>query len=210
MRGYDRDRIAQLEDRLSVAHGSEAARAVADLEALADLYLQADSYMPALKTIERLLALPGARALATGRRVALESKAVACRIAQGDAQGALAHCRELLALEGQLEADQGLAAAPLRARLHLQCSEALFRLARFSECREHAQRGLGFADERGDLPLAAQGLNLLGRVAYREGDLARARDLYEQALALYRRVGDELSAAYVRNNIGLIHKNLCE
>src|SRR5207247_9796745 len=35
-------------------------------------------------------------------------------------------------------------------------------------------------------------------------------DLYEQALALYRRAGDELAAAYVRNNIGLIHRNLCE
>ena len=38
------------------------------------------------------------------------------------------------------------------------------------------------------------------------GDLAAARDYGEQALGLYRRTGDELSAANVRNNLGLIHR----
>ncbi len=32
----------------------------------------------------------------------------------------------------------------------------------------------------------------------------------EQALALYRRLGDEANSAHVRNNLGLIHKTLCE
>ena len=177
---------------------------MADLEMLADLYLQADSYQPALKTIERLLALPGARALSGGRRIALESKAVSCRLAQGDPQGALAHLRELLVSESAIES------VGLRARLWLQCSEALFRLSRLPESRQHAERGLGLADEIGDLSLAAQALNLLGRVAYREGSPERARDFYEQALALYRRVGDDASSAHVRNNLGLIHKHLCE
>src|SRR5258707_2189420 len=166
--------------------------------------MQADSYQPALKTIERLLALPGARALSDGRRITLESRAVACRLAQGDAQGALAHLRELLTLESRIDS------AGLRARLWLQCSEALFRLTRLPESREHAERGLTLADAAADLSLAAQALNLLGRVAYREGDLARARDGYEQALALYRRLGDEANSAHVRNNLGLIHKTLCE
>ena len=204
MRNDDRDRIAQLEERLAQTPATAGQRAIADLEMLADLYMQADSYQPALKTIERLLALPGARALSEGRRVALESRAVSCRLAQGDALGALAHLRELLALEG------GIESAGLRARLQLQCSEALFRLARLPEAREHAERGLSLADACGDLSLAAQALNLLGRIAYREGDLARARDGYEQALALYRRIGDDASSAHVRNNLGLVHKNLCE
>ncbi|HKB47780.1 MAG TPA: hypothetical protein VKC57_08790, partial [Ktedonobacterales bacterium] len=108
-------------------------------EMLADLYMQADSYQPALKTIERLLALPGARALSDGRRIALESRAVSCRLAQGDAQGALAHLRELLALENRIDSPG------LRARLWLQCSEALFRLTRLPESREHAERGLTLA-----------------------------------------------------------------
>jgi DNA-binding NtrC family response regulator len=204
VRNDDRDRIAQLEERLALAPASVGRSAMADLEMLADLYMQADSYQPALKTIERLLGLPGARALSDGRRVALESKAVSCRLAQGDAQGALAHLRELLALEKRIDSPG------LRARLWLQCSDALFRLARLPEAREHAERGLVLADAAGDLSLAAKALTLLARTAYREGDLARARDGYEQALALYRRLGDEASSAHVRNNLGLIHKNLCE
>jgi DNA-binding NtrC family response regulator/tetratricopeptide (TPR) repeat protein len=203
VRSDDRDRIAQLEERLAMPP-RKAGVSPADLETLADLYLEADSYTPALQTIERLLALPGARSLTNERRVALESKAVACRIAQGDASGALAHCRELLALETRI------ASATLRARIHLQCSEALSWLARTAESRTHAERGLALADGAGDLSLAARALNLLGRAAYRDGDLARARDLYDQALALYRRLGDERNAAFVRNNLGLILKNLCE
>ena len=69
---------------------------------------------------------------------------------------------------------------------------------------------LTLADRLGDLTMSAESLNLLGRVAYRRGDLETARDLYEQSLALHRRAGDEISAAFVRNNLGLIHKNLCE
>ena len=166
--------------------------------------MQADSYQPALKTIERLLAHPGARALSEGRRLALESKAVSCRLAQGDAQGALAHLRELLA------PGAGASTPELRGRLTLQCADALFRLARIAESREQAERGLEIADQCGDLGLAARALNQLGRIGYREGDLARARDCYEQALALFRRIGDVPSSAHVRNNLGLVHKQLCE
>src|SRR5258706_10936919 len=130
VRNDDRDRIAQLEERLVLAPAPAGRSAVADLEMLADLYMQADSYQPALKTIERLLALPGARALSDGRRITLESRAVACRLAQGDAQGALAHLRELLTLESRIES------TGLRARLWLQGSEAPFRPPRLPQARE--------------------------------------------------------------------------
>ena len=64
-------------------------------------------------------------------------------------------------------------------------------LGRLSECREHAEKALEIADRAGDMALSAAALNELGRQSYREGQLSRARDLYEQALALFRRVGDE-------------------
>jgi DNA-binding NtrC family response regulator len=202
--GHEQSRIAHLEERLAVSAAHPGSSAISELEMLADLYLQADSYVPALETIERLLGLPAARTLSRARRAALEGKAISCRLAQGDAQGALAQCRELLQGEEQLEL------LPVRSRIHLQCAEALFRLGRMDDCGESAERGLGLADQCGDLSLSAQALNMLGRAAYRKGDLPRARDLYEQALALYRRIGDETTGAYVRNNLGLIHKNLCE
>jgi DNA-binding NtrC family response regulator/tetratricopeptide (TPR) repeat protein len=201
---YDPGRIAHLEDRLAVGSERESSVTLSDLEMLADLYLQADSYMPALETIERLLSLPGARALSATRRAALELKAVACRLGQGDCQAALAHCRDLLRDEAKIDS------IPIRARLHLFCADALFGLARIADCRDHSERVLRMADESGDLSLSAAALNQLGRAAYREGELQRARDLYEQALVLFRRLGDEPAAAKVRNNLGLIHKNLCE
>ncbi len=211
----DRNRIAELEEKLAIgrepadaslvgAPGESARAALVQLEMLADLYMQADSYVPALETIEKLLALPAARTLSSSRRAALESRAVACRLAQGDCQGALAHCRELLGMEGQIDS------IPLRARVRLLCADALFRLARLEEARENAATALSLADTCGDLSLAAEALTHLGRAQYRLGNLHEARDLYEQAIGLYRRLRDDAHTAFARNNLGLIHKNLCE
>jgi len=200
---YDRNRIADLEGRLTVS-AERVPAAVAELEMLADLYLQADSYLPALETIQRLLRLPQARSLSAARRAALELKAVSCRISQGDCAAALAHCREILRSESQIDS------LPVRALLHQRSAEALLKLTRLEEARERAAQSLALSDQAGDIGLSAAGLNLMGRIAYREGDPLAARDMYEQALALYRRLGDEASAARVRNNLGLILKNLCE
>ena len=204
MPGYDLSRIASLEERLAVADARKAGSAMVDLELLVDLYLEADSYVPALETIERLLSMTAARALPAERRLVLECKAVSCRIAQGNCQAALAHCRELLPIADDV------ASVPARVQLHLLCAEALFRLGRLAECREQGQSALTLAEQGSDVSLMAAALNSLGRVAYREGDLDLARDEYEQALALFRRLGDEGRAASVRNNLGLVHKNLCQ
>ncbi|MBI3539653.1 MAG: sigma 54-interacting transcriptional regulator, partial [Candidatus Eisenbacteria bacterium] len=201
---YDRIRISNLEQRLAVTPKGGPYALPADLELLADLYLQADSYTPALETIELLLSRPEAGSLSPSRRTALELKAVACRLAQGDALAALAQCRELLG--GEAELDSG----SVRSTLHLRTAEALLRLGRLSDARDHAGRALRAADESADLQHSAKSLHLLGVVAYRLGELQNARDLYEQALALYRRLDEETSAARLRNDLGLIHKNLCE
>jgi DNA-binding NtrC family response regulator/tetratricopeptide (TPR) repeat protein len=200
----DRKDIEQLEERLALGPRPSARDAISELEMLADLYLQADSHVPALETIDRLLSLPAARTLSASRRAALESKAVTCRLAQGDCQAALAHCRDLLAHEESIDS------LPMRAKIHLQCGEALFRLARFAEARNHAERAQSVAEQCADLSAQAASLNLLGRTDYRTGDLASARECYEHALALYRRLDDSASVAMVRNNLGLIHKTLCQ
>ncbi len=200
----DRSRIAFLEERLAALPGDTGEQTPAELEVLADLYLQADYYLPALETIDRLLSLPGARSLSRVRRTAIESMAVACRIARGDTQAALGQCRELLRDEETLDS------LPLRTRLHIQLAKALQDLGRIEECAAVAGKALKLADESGETVLSAQALGLLGTTAYRAGDLAAARDHLEQALALYRRLGDDLHAAKVRNSLGLVHKTLCE
>jgi DNA-binding NtrC family response regulator/Tfp pilus assembly protein PilF len=205
----DRNRIAELEERLARARAdgfahAEPGTAIAELELLADLYMQADSYLPALETIQRLLALPAARTLSPDRKVALESRAVGCRLAQGDPLGALAHCRELLAVE------ENITSAALRSRIHMQCAEALFRLGRIEDALPEATAALAQADTVGDHGLAARALHHLGRICFRKGDLAGARDYYEQALGLYRRLKDEWRAAMARVDLALILKNQCE
>jgi len=200
----ERERITHLEERLAEPPRGGVSPAVAELEMLADLYLQADSYLPALEVIQRLLASPEVRALSPDRLAAFESKAIACRLAQGDAAAALAQCREVL------EREDELGSPSIRARFHLQAASALCRLARYEDAQTSAERALSLADACGDLGLQAGALAECGRVAYRLGDLLRARDQYEQAFALYRRTGDEAQCATMRNNLGLIHKNLCE
>ncbi len=200
----DRNRIADLEEKLSLPPVPGVDPGVEELELLADLYLHADSYVPALETIEQLLQRPGARRLSADRRASLELKAVSCRLARGDSPAALSQCRELLLAEADIES------TAVRSTLHLKCSQALLNLARYDEARERGRRALSLADGAGEMILSAHAVNQLGRIAYREGDLLQARDLYEQALALYRRFGDEHHAAWVRNNLGLIHKTLCE
>jgi len=201
---YDRDRITSLEERLADPPRPGTDPAAVELEMLADLYLQADSHLPALETIERLLALPEARSLSSSRRAALEAKAIACRLAAGDTMAALAQCREVLVNEAAIDS------LPVRARLHLRTSDALYRLARYEEALVHAARMLELAERAGDVSLQAWALTEQGRIAQRTGELAVARDQYEQALALHRRVGDEAACAMLRNNLGNIHKNLCE
>ena len=200
----DRNDIAHLEERLAIGAAPSGDQSLADLEMLADLYIQADHYLPALETIDRLLSLPSARTLSRSRRAVFESRAVACRLARGDSQAALAQCRELLADEAALDSEA------LRARLHLLCARACMDLGRIDDARRSAERSLELADRLGDLAQSANALTWLGIGAFRAGELSIARDHSEQALALYRRLGDELSAARVRNNLGLIHKNLCE
>ena len=107
MPGYEHDRIASLEERLALRQQAGAGASISDLGMLADLYLQADSYVPALETIDRLLSLPEARTLTPSQRAVLESKAISCRLAQGNCQAALAHCREVLRTEDQIEAIPG-------------------------------------------------------------------------------------------------------
>ena len=202
MSGFDQSRIADLEERLAVTPVTGCCP-ISELEMLADLYLQADSYVPALATIERLLSLAEARTLSVTRRAVLESKAIACRLAQGDCLGAHAQCRDVLGSADGVE-------PAVLCRVHLQSADALLRLSRIDESEASATRALEIADATGDLVLAAAALSHFGSIAYRRGEVAKARELYEESLALYRRCGEQVSAANVRHNLGLLHKNLCQ
>jgi DNA-binding NtrC family response regulator len=198
----DHDRIASLEQRLA-GTPARPVHALEDLEMLADLYLQADSHVPALETIDRLLSLPAARDLSVARRSALELMAIHCRIAKGEPQAAASQARELLhSLPKKL-------AAP-RVGVLLALAKSLSQLGRIAESKASAQEALAAAETTGDLSLCAQSLQWVAVAAYREGDLSLARDMGEEGLVLYRRLGDEEGAARSRTTLALVYKQYCE
>ena len=174
-----------------------------DLARLADLYVQVESHLPALETLDRLRALPAARRLSPARRAAFELKAIRCRLAKGEPAAAVAQAREALR-------DLGPDAPVTQVRLTLALAQGLFKLGRIAESKEHAQRALRTAEGLGDLSLCAHSLSAVMLAAYREGDLAQARETGEEAVALFRRLGDALSVARVRNSLGLVYKQFCE
>ena len=198
----DRSKITSLEKRLT-GPPAEPEALVGDLEILADLYIQADSHVPALETIDRLLSLPAARGLTPARRSVLQLKAASCRLARGEAQAALAQLREAMR-----ELPPGVDA--LRAQFLLEIASSELELGRIAEAGRTANAALELGDRLGDLTISALALQLLGYFAYREGDLVRARDTNEQAIALFRRLDRPDKVAAIRNNLGLVHKNLCE
>lgn len=68
----------------------------------------------------------------------------------------------------------------------------------------HAQLALDLAAQTNDPALRAPGLRHLGIAVYRTGNYARARQLYDEALAAYRQADDQLGLAGVYNNIGFV------
>ena len=150
-----------------------------------------------------MLSLPASRRLSRERRVALEAKSLACRLARGEAQAAVAQAREILR-------DMPSSIDGVRVRVMIDLARAEFDLGRIQEAGTSAAAALELAERIGDRARSGSALMLLGNTAYRSGDLAIARDYHEQALGIFRRLGDEPRAALARNNIGLIHKQLCE
>ena len=198
----DREKIASLERRL-VERPAMPDALVEDLEMLADLYLQADSYLPALQTIDRLLSLPAARSLSPARRAAIELKTIDARLQKGEPVAAIAQAREALR---SLPAELTL----VRIKLKLHMAHGLLHVGRIEESRDLSHESLRLAEASGDLALCALALTMRMRTAYREGDLSLARESGEEAMVLFRRLGDLSNVAQVRNTLALIYKQYCE
>ncbi|MGH7725768.1 MAG: sigma 54-interacting transcriptional regulator [Candidatus Eiseniibacteriota bacterium] len=177
---------------------------LSDLEILADLYAQADSYVPALETLEALLARPESRELSAAHRATLALKQATILRRQGKFGEGYDRIKPLV--EGGDEAF----ARVLRIALALEGSPLLCQLGRYDDALELARRAHSLAELESDRALAARSLGQIGFVQLRRGDMLLARESYEEALTLFRRLGDESSVAWVRSNLGVVCKNLCE
>ena len=199
----ERKRIEDLEQRVVSTNETRAAGSARDLELLADLYFQVDHYEPALETLEALLVHPNAARLSDARRAALTLK-------QGTIlrrQGRFAEAWERLA--PSVSEGAGLPRA-LAASCAIEGAMLLCHLARYDEALDVARRGVQLAEAEGDRPLLAKAVGQVGFVHLRRGDMLLARESYEEALPQFRRLGDDTQVAWVRNNLGIVCKNLCE
>jgi len=199
----ERKRIEDLEQRVVSTNETRAAGSARDLELLADLYFEVDHYEPALETLEALLVHPNAARLSDARRAALTLKqSMILR-----RQGRFAEAWDRLA--PSVSADAGLPRA-LSASCAIEGAMLLCHLARYDEALDVARRGVQLAEAEGDRPLLAKAVGQVGFVHLRRGDMLLARESYEEALPQFRRLGDETQVAWVRNNLGIVCKNLCE
>jgi DNA-binding NtrC family response regulator/tetratricopeptide (TPR) repeat protein len=200
----ERKRIEDLEQRVVSSTEPSAAGYVRDLELLADLYFEVDHYEPALDTLETLLGSPGAARLSVARRAALTLKQSSIL----RRQGRFAEAWERLS-SSVTEPDAALPRALVTA-CAIEGAMLLCHLTRYDEALEVARRAATLAEVEGDRALVARAVGQVGFVHLRRGDMLLARESYEDALALFRRLGDDGQVAWVRNNLGIICKNLCE
>jgi len=199
----ERKRIEDLEQRVVSTNETRAAGSARDLELLADLYFEVDHYEPALETLEALLVHPNAARLSDARRAALTLKQSTILRRQG---------RFAEAWDRLAPAVSAGAALPraLSASCAIEGAMLLCHLARYDEALDLARRGVQLAEAEGDRPLLAKAVGQVGFVHLRRGDMLLARESYEEALPQFRRLGDETQVAWVRNNLGIVCKNLCE
>ena len=72
----------------------------------------------------------------------------------------------------------------------------------FSEGRQHLRRALERKSAQEATSVRAQALNSAGNLACNQGDLAEARALHEEALVIFRTMGDPTGIANTLNNLG--------
>ena len=148
--------------------------------------------------------LPEARALGCAPRRALALKQAAILRPQGRfAEAAGRGIAAPAPADARLPRARGSQPRDSRARCSCCTSPATTRRSTSRAAQSRSPRRAATA------PLLARAARPASLVAYRAGrHAARPRDRYEEALTLFRRLGDEAQVAWVRNNLGLVRKNL--
>ena len=150
---------------------------IAALGNLADLYLQTGDTEAALSFSEQALAL--ARTIGDTYQM---GPALNARAAVLHRTGRLEEAVSLY--RGALEALHETTDLGIEARTRLNLGQALAELGRTEEALAELEQAYQLAEQTGNRPLQASALNNIGALYLRRGDLARARDFFEQALAV--------------------------
>ncbi len=94
----------------------------------------------------------------------------------------------------------------LEAVGHASWGQALSRSADYESARQHTLVALQLVQNHGLPQVELECLNDLGRIAYHQGELGKARDYYDRALSICRQIGNPHGEWDILNNLGLIHR----
>jgi DNA-binding NtrC family response regulator/tetratricopeptide (TPR) repeat protein len=179
------------------------------LEEIGDLHYQASAFSSALDYYQRLLGSKCSEGQSLPRRLEVLRKGVDAALNIGNlalAGSLLERAQRLLqAARALTPAERSRLRAPLlgrRASLALHRSE----YDRALLAAKHAFTILAVTDEHREV---ANLQVTMGACHQRLGRLEKAEEFYGDALATFRRIGDELGTAALYNNLALLHKNAC-
>ncbi len=179
------------------------------LEEIGDLHYEASAFSSSLEYYQRLLEAARCGFLDPARALVVLRKSVDAALNLGDlalAEGLLARASDIIGPDGGLQPEvRSLLLAPIMGRrASLLVSRSSYSKA--LRLAKHAFAVLAITDEHREV---ANLQVTMGVCHQRLGRLGKAEEFYTDALATFRRIGDEIGTAILYNNLALVHKNCC-
>jgi CHAT domain-containing protein/Flp pilus assembly protein TadD len=191
--------LSYLQDALRLnRNAGDLVGQVAALQVLAQAHEESGAFHKAIGFYEQLHALAGGAGDS-----ALESEAL-LHIAKnyerlGEFDFALSFYRRLLQ-QPEIECDKNL-----EAIVHYNVGLIHHTLFNFEEARRHIERAQSLAEAAGNGQIFGMSVNALAVTYYAAGDKPKALDLYNQSLALRRRVKDGRGEVATLRNMSMIY-----
>jgi len=179
------------------------------LEEIGDLHFEASAYSSALEYYQRILGGRVPEGLDLEHVLVLERKTIDAALNLGDlslAQKLLTEAQSRVRdAVGLPEAARRLLAAPLQGR------EAGMQVQRgaYAEALLNCKRAFAVLAVTDNHTEVANLQVTMGVCHHRLGRLDKAEEFYTDALATFRRIGDDLGMAILYNNLALLQKNAC-
>ena len=179
------------------------------LEEIGDLHFEASAYSSALEYYQRILDGPALDGLDLDHALTLQRKTVDAALNLGDlvlAHDLLQNAQsQVQAAVGLPDSARRLLAAPLLGRE----ASLLVQRGAYADALLLCKRAFAVLAVTDNHTEVANLQVTMGVCHHRLGRLDKAEEFYTDALATFRRIGDELGMAILYNNLALLQKNAC-
>ncbi len=179
------------------------------LEEIGDLHFEASAFSSALEYYQRLLDAARYDLIDPARSLGILRKSIDAALNLGDhalAEGLLARASDFAGPDSDLDSeDRMMLLAPIMGRrAGLLANRSSY--AKALQLAKHAFAVLAITDDHKEV---ANLQVTMGVCHQRLGRPGKAEEFYTDALATFRRIGDELGTAILYNNLALLQKNSC-